>query len=341
MKISPLFTGWIQRCAVNAFLLLSIMWLLVGACFGNVCDDLVYAGLAEAAYSDGYVGNKVIVETPGQNTSTEWVQIDYKYGWSGFAAATYKNESTGEIVVSFRGTEGLNVMDWASNIHNSLSTFAPQYYAAAEYAADTMAKNPNATVVFTGHSLGGGLAQYAALCAGGDSIGFNPATVDQFAARFEDNTSGSFRNYVHHNDILNDVANNLALGRVLGDKIMVGEEGSWWNWKQKTADHGIETMKTEMWQACLEEMAQSDEAACNLPSQDDWTQPGEGVDIVNSIPSGSDGDPVTPPPVSGGESNPVDDTGTFLLPSSTPSSDGDMPIQDDWSQPAQGVGGLR
>ncbi|MEQ1717845.1 MAG: Mbeg1-like protein [Hyphomicrobium sp.] len=89
---------------------------------------------------------------------------DYKA--AGFFAASYSNSTTGETVISYRGTDQLR--DFTTNAE---ARFAPnlwhlQYEAASELAR-IVTRNANATgkvsnITLTGHSLGGGLASHAA-----------------------------------------------------------------------------------------------------------------------------------------------------------------------------------
>lgn len=80
---------------------------------------------------------------------------------SGFEAITFRNDATGELVISFAGTGNLN--DWAANFGLSTGFGADQLRDAADYYMTILTtvggSNPNAPITFTGHSLGGGLAK--------------------------------------------------------------------------------------------------------------------------------------------------------------------------------------
>ena len=79
-----------------------------------------------------------------------------------------------EIVISFRGTDGITitppdpgVLDWAfANLPAAFGLDWGQVYQAIELVADTMAKYPEVNITFTGHSLGGGLASLMAVFFG-------------------------------------------------------------------------------------------------------------------------------------------------------------------------------
>ncbi|MBY0246050.1 MAG: hypothetical protein K2Q17_00180 [Nitrospiraceae bacterium] len=87
---------------------------------------------------------------------------------TGFGFVAYQNAQTNEVIVALRGTDGLNPQDWVAN---------SQYLGWNQWNADgggrdrvfafldSLAPPGEAfagTIHFTGQSLGGGLAQYAA-----------------------------------------------------------------------------------------------------------------------------------------------------------------------------------
>ena len=94
-----------------------------------------------------------------------------------FSCTAFQNPETGEIVFAFRGTN--NIKDWGTDIQ--IVSFVPQafirqFQQAKDFVFNTLnehgpvcyetkdamfkALNQNSNVSFTGHSLGGGLAQY-------------------------------------------------------------------------------------------------------------------------------------------------------------------------------------
>ena len=94
-----------------------------------------------------------------------------------FSCTAFQNPETGEIVFAFRGTN--NIKDWGTDIQ--IASFVPQVFIrqfqqAKDFVFNTLnehgpvcyetkdamfkALNQNSNVIFTGHSLGGGLAQY-------------------------------------------------------------------------------------------------------------------------------------------------------------------------------------
>jgi len=94
-----------------------------------------------------------------------------------FSCTAFQNPETGEIVFAFRGNN--NIKDWGTDIQ--IASFVPQVFIhqfqqAKDFVFNTLnehgpvcyetkdamfkALNQNSSVSFTGHSLGGGLAQY-------------------------------------------------------------------------------------------------------------------------------------------------------------------------------------
>ncbi|MDD5242091.1 MAG: DUF2974 domain-containing protein, partial [Sulfuricella sp.] len=116
-------------------------------------QNLTYGLLSNAAYKNGTVPpGWSIVDTSAQLMGTSS---------TGFAAVTFKNQSTGEIVIAYRGTDEFG--DASNNfVQLALQNDVPgQLTEAKEYFRQTKEKfGPDVTVV--GHSLGGALAQLVA-----------------------------------------------------------------------------------------------------------------------------------------------------------------------------------
>ena len=108
-----------------------------------------------------------------------WQSLYPKYGIHGFYAETFIRKENGkirDIVVAFRGTDGLSPYDWAFG-----NLFNLQQGDANEYAGEVIAKLGRfGSVKFTGHSLGGALAQNVANNLGKEAIVFDSSPMDGF-----------------------------------------------------------------------------------------------------------------------------------------------------------------
>lgn len=119
---------------------------------------------------------KRLLAGSGLNVRTETVTADKSMGQTPSFAVTisgdepdklnarlFKNEKTGEIVIAFRGTAGAgDIRDDAKQASHLAPT--PQQYKDAAKVLDAVLANTKASgekIVCTGHSLGGGLVQYA------------------------------------------------------------------------------------------------------------------------------------------------------------------------------------
>lgn len=169
----------------------------------NLGKNIDFAVLAKDVYNLGWKGKSV----------GEWTIIDYrddgqnKVG-GGFTGAIYQNNATGKIIVSYGGTTAgeraetpiINGFEWIpqNRINSDIImdanllkpngaepdqiTFARSMIVRAEVLARESSKKLGFVpqVSITGHSLGGALAQYAAMYSGYDAVTFNsaPATLN-------------------------------------------------------------------------------------------------------------------------------------------------------------------
>ncbi len=125
-------------------------------------------------------GDKVTFQV-GENTVTASV-LDVHRDSSGYLSATF--EMDGQQFLVYRATESFDTFldspieffkDWGANFAQSLGFVPEQYDLAVSDAAAGMAKYPG--LILVGHSLGGGLANYAAGMTGLSAITFNSAAL--------------------------------------------------------------------------------------------------------------------------------------------------------------------
>ncbi|MDI9238641.1 calcium-binding protein [Lysobacter sp. LF1] len=132
-----------------------------------MANEFEYAQLATQVYN----------RTPENRTPLTggWGQIARQEddGW-GFSASGYQRGS--EIVISFAGTN--QAIDWSSNVPGAMGLGAPQITEAIDFVLNIMAQNPGATISFTGHSLGGGLASVMAVFFDLQATVFDPAPFE-------------------------------------------------------------------------------------------------------------------------------------------------------------------
>ncbi len=85
------------------------------------------------------------------------------------------------VFVSFRGTDMTSAMDWLTNISQGMGQQSPQYKWAINVGATVLHNYPrDHLVIFTGHSLGGSLASFAALAFQVGAITFNSAGLHPY-----------------------------------------------------------------------------------------------------------------------------------------------------------------
>lgn len=107
--------------------------------------------------------------------TTGWQQLTWRVDMpSGFSAGAYKKGN--EIVISYTGTNGALASDfvWA-NIPAGAGLPSAQVLSAIKFYLDVRDANPGATISFTGHSLGGGLASLMAVYFDKPATTFAPA----------------------------------------------------------------------------------------------------------------------------------------------------------------------
>jgi pimeloyl-ACP methyl ester carboxylesterase len=126
-----------------------------------------------------------------------------QFGDGDFQANLYRSKD-GTYYLAFRGTEGPNLSDWRCNAEQASGLNAVQYEQAAALSERVrLAIGTDKRLILTGHSLGGGLATFAAIKNGLNAIVFNPASVH---GRVADNSVAKIRSHLVFGD-------PLSLGR--------------------------------------------------------------------------------------------------------------------------------
>lgn len=131
---------------------------------------------------------------------------------SGFRASIYRNDA-GQVVVAFAGTDPSEMPDIGADAAQAFGLETTQYNKAVDLAKKAEVAFGDGNVVFTGHSLGGGLASTAALAVDATAVTFNSAapsndtlrdlgfSPNETRAELED--SGQIRHYIVDGDPLN------------------------------------------------------------------------------------------------------------------------------------------
>ncbi|MEO7113022.1 MAG: Mbeg1-like protein [Polyangiaceae bacterium] len=147
---------------------------------------------------------------------------------SGFFAAVYTN-GKGDYVVAYRGTQFTSLPGPANDVAEGVG-FTPRQYRDAQRLAAKAHSAFGDNLVFTGHSLGGGLAASSAAQTGLTAVTFNASGVNDntlmsdgvnpATARAQAN-NGQDRNYEVTNEILSGLQDEKGsiMPQSLGRKI--------------------------------------------------------------------------------------------------------------------------
>ncbi|MEI9904389.1 MAG: hypothetical protein WDN06_10750 [Asticcacaulis sp.] len=145
----------------------------------SAINDLIAAELSYQAYYQGLLN-------PG--SPQYWAPVDWvsNYKYSAVSASgnnaftTFINDKTHQVAIVFKGTT--NLSNWASDLLNNggsaWESIAAQFSAAYQKIKSDY---PSYTIYTDGHSLGGGMAQTAALEFGLSGFGQNALPVSQTA----------------------------------------------------------------------------------------------------------------------------------------------------------------
>lgn len=161
----------------------------------------------------------------------------------GFDAVVYRNKTTGEIVVAYRGTEPTSdpYNDVTEDLINGGGLPSSQAQQAIDLATQVTDAFGTDDVHFTGHSLGGGLAAAASVATGAEATTFNAAGIgatnyDNAASAHGDGASAdNVVNFHTGNDPLTLVQTGSQSTPPAGTQITVESNSPDW---QLWAGHG-------------------------------------------------------------------------------------------------------
>lgn len=132
-----------------------------------MATELEYALMAGRAYQS----TRATINWLPDLQSQGWTEFFLQQQPSGFEAISLQKGN--DIVIAFAGTG--SVVDWWANAGGFFGVTSDQLKQAADYYLQVKAANPGATISFTGHSLGGGLASLMAVFFGETATTFDQA----------------------------------------------------------------------------------------------------------------------------------------------------------------------
>jgi hypothetical protein len=109
----------------------------------------------------------------GRTVVAHWDALSEGY------AEEYAGDEDAPITVVFRGTRLQSMKDLTANVIQFSDVVPTKYRWAAALVDDVVARHAGRPVVVAGHSLGGGLAMYAALRTPVRAVAFNPAGLSR------------------------------------------------------------------------------------------------------------------------------------------------------------------
>lgn len=171
---------------------------------GSIADRIKpYANMAKIAYGDNNVLSKLSadeIKAGGWNQGGTETSRGLLFG--GMTVTVFSREANGKIdyVIAFKGSDGISLSGGALNAYKNTyqdwllanleqvrvgPSRTAQYKDGLEVTLKLIAEikeaTPNANIVLTGHSLGGGIAQYVASETGLNAITFNAAGLSMRA----------------------------------------------------------------------------------------------------------------------------------------------------------------
>ena len=134
-----------------------------------------YAQLAARVYAT--TPNNVL-ENPSGWTPDQLIKDQS----DGFSAGVFKKGN--DIVIAYTGTNADKLTDiLAANVPAALGFYSSQVLKVMKLYIETRLANPTASITFTGHSLGGGLASLMAVYFGKPATTFDAAPFQASAVK--------------------------------------------------------------------------------------------------------------------------------------------------------------
>lgn len=179
--------------------------------------EIDYALMAGASYYDTRDENNRL-PTPFCWTKIENPDSHVSNQSSGFEAIAFQKNN--EIVISFAGTYDKSLVDIAADTALAFGLGTIQLYEAAQYYLAVKEANPGATISFTGHSLGGGLAALMGVMFDRPALTFDQAP---FASAASTSVRNGIIAYLNDNGFgtarLNELAPELLIYAGGNDRI--------------------------------------------------------------------------------------------------------------------------
>ncbi len=147
-------------------------WLLVGMSQAEFTEIWELANLSARVYEDLWdsalasIAPYLLPSLDFSTNSRYYVHIKSYDCPSGFHAQLFRDTRDNAYTLVYRGTNALSITDWVNNLMQGLADYtdipAPQYDEAISLVRLVRTEYPRLKRI-VGHSLGGGLAQLAAL----------------------------------------------------------------------------------------------------------------------------------------------------------------------------------
>ncbi len=132
----------------------------------------------------------------------DWVRFSERDNEStGFHTETFYKK--GAVVISFRGTDDYKDLFENDFLQMGRNKLPNQYVDAINYYNEIQKTFPSSKIVFTGHSLGGSLAQLMGNLTGNETVTFNAYGVGNLLnGNINYENSKNIRNYGNINDLV-------------------------------------------------------------------------------------------------------------------------------------------